>query len=158
MKEVGINSPVDLPDPFVITFGATAYGGVNIGMNMAGSVTTYYVDAKVWVESHATCGSVIAPVACVNAGFTCNPSLFVAGEYNSDGTWYVKGDFDFPFAGHLRVGAGVDCDGSCEDESVSIAGVDVPTCITGSIFDSGFDFGFHAKMGSDGSDIEFTGF
>ncbi len=157
LKHIGADPGFDLPDPFILSIGATAYGGVNIGMNMAGSTSTYYVDAKVWVDSHASCGSTIdmgVVTICVKAGFTCNPSIFVAGEYNSDGTWYVKGDFDFPFAGGMTCGIGPECDGSCEYDSF----MGVPTCIPVDLPIPGFDFGFHAKMGSNGSDIEFTGF
>lgn len=97
--------------------GANARFGMNFG-----PVDTYFISIRGIGKLEAGVGmSVVIACAGVSAGILIEPN--VEGMYQSDGTWYVLGDFPITLYGTAYAGWGIcdsECDGSlCDKESVS---------------------------------------
>ncbi|MDX9759393.1 MAG: carboxypeptidase-like regulatory domain-containing protein [Bacteroidota bacterium] len=97
--------------------GANARFGMNFG-----PVDTYFISIRGIGKLEAGVGmSVVIACAGVSAGILIEPN--VEGMYQSDGTWYVLGDFPITLYGTTYAGWGIcdsDCEGSlCDKESVS---------------------------------------
>jgi hypothetical protein len=97
--------------------GANARFGMNFG-----PVDTYFISIRGIGKLEAGVGmSVVIACAGVSAGILIEPN--VEGMYQSDGTWYVLGDFPITLYGTAYAGWGIcdsKCDGSlCDKESVS---------------------------------------
>ncbi len=97
--------------------GANARFGMNFG-----PVDTYFISIRGIGKLEAGVGmSVVIACAGVSAGILIEPN--VEGMYQSDGTWYVLGDFPITLYGTAYAGWGIcdsKCEGSlCDKESVS---------------------------------------
>jgi hypothetical protein len=87
--------------------GANARFGMNFG-----PVDTYFIAIRGIGKLEAGVGmSVIIACAGVSAGILIEPN--VEGMYQSDGTWYVLGDFPITLYGTAYAGWGI-CDSKCE--------------------------------------------
>lgn len=97
--------------------GANARFGMNFG-----PVNTYFVAIRAIGHLEAKVGaSVVIACAGLKAGLLIEPGF--EGMYQSNGTWYVQGDFPITLYGETYAGWGIcdsDCEGSlCDKESLS---------------------------------------
>ncbi len=97
--------------------GANARFGMNFG-----PVNTYFVAMRAIGHLEAKVGaSVVIACAGLKAGLLIEPGF--EGMYQSNGTWYVQGDFPITLYGETYAGWGIcdsDCEGSlCDKESLS---------------------------------------
>jgi len=91
-----------------------------LGMNF-GPVNTYFVAFRGIGKLEAGIGaSIIIACAGLTAGIEIEPNI--EGMYQSDGTWYVMGDFPITLYGSTYAGWGIcdsDCDGLCDKHTAS---------------------------------------
>ncbi|MDT8322867.1 MAG: hypothetical protein RRA94_02060 [Bacteroidota bacterium] len=97
--------------------GANARFGMNFG-----PVDTYFIALRAIGNLEAGVGASIG-IACagLTAGVLIEPNI--EGMYQSNGVWYVQGDFPITLYGSTYAGWGIcdsDCEGSlCDKESLS---------------------------------------
>ncbi len=100
--------------------GANARFGMNFG-----AVDTYFIAIRGIGKLEAGVGmSVVIACAGVSAGILIEPNI--EGMYQSDGTWYVLGDFPITLYGTTYAGWGIcdsECDGALCDKSSASASI-----------------------------------
>ncbi|MCZ7558582.1 MAG: carboxypeptidase-like regulatory domain-containing protein [Bacteroidia bacterium] len=100
--------------------GANARFGMNFG-----PVDTYFIAIRGIGKLEAGVGmSVVIACAGVSAGILIEPNI--EGMYQSDGTWYVLGDFPITLYGTTYAGWGIcdsECDGALCDKSSASASI-----------------------------------
>lgn len=115
---------IEMPIPYVPNFevdfvvvsaefeaGITA--GFQLGMNFTDALNTYYTGLAADIHVHAGVGASVV-FGCAGVALDAQVGLGLAGQYSSNGEWFIIGTFEASLSASAYAGVGLACDSECD--------------------------------------------